>query len=247
MASTTEGNLLTARHRTRQARLSWESAQLVAAAWPLLSLDAIDESWARLEPTLMAVTIRNRSVSASMSARYYDEFRGVEGARGRFVADPTSGSVIDRDRLRTSLRVTGPFTVKRLVADGVDPSRAGDVAQVRAVGAVQRHVLDGGRGVMAGAIRQDRYVERFARVTGGNPCYFCAMLASRGAVYKSLLSADFKVHDHCACSVEPVYDVRRYEVPARSRDFEKLWSESTEGLSGNDAVNAFRRSYERGT
>lgn len=42
------------------------------------------------------------------------------------------------------------------------------------------------------------------RVTDGNPCSFCAMLATRGEVYGGE-NADFPAHYKCGCTAEPVY------------------------------------------
>lgn len=46
---------------------------------------------------------------------------------------------------------------------------------------------------------------RWRRVTDGNPCGFCAMVASRGPVYRSASSAGDgrRYHNRCGCTVEP--------------------------------------------
>ena len=78
----------------------------------------------------------------------------------------------------------------------------------------------------------------YRRVTSGNACAFCSMLASRGAVY-SQRGASFEAHDGCSCSPEPVWDIG--PEPEEVTRLRKLWRESTAGLSGKDALNAFRR------
>lgn len=114
-----------------------------------------------------------------------------------------------------------------------------DGIAVRTVGVAQKLVANSGRREMFTAMDSDR-VNRWARVTSGSSCYFCRMLASRGAVYRSDTSADFDAHGHCNCSIEPVF-ASHYEPTAQTRSDQRLWADSTDGLHGQDAVNAFRR------
>jgi len=98
--------------------------------------------------------------------------------------------------------VTGYVTAERLRSlKHPDPSR---VALVRVSGAVARHVLDSARETLLASVRADRRARGWARVTSAEPCKFCAMLASRGAVY-SATSGVFQAHDHCGCTLEPAF------------------------------------------
>ncbi|MFT3871552.1 MAG: hypothetical protein QM714_02730 [Nocardioides sp.] len=108
------------------------------------------------------------------------------------------------------------------------------------LGVGQRLVANAGRGQILAGIRADAKARRWARVTSATGCAFCRMLATRGAVYRSEESADFRAHDHCGCTIEPLFG-GRYEPPAHVRADQQLWAESTDGLSGGDALNAFRR------
>ncbi len=61
---------------------------------------------------------------------------------------------------------------------------------------------------------QDRKAIRFARVpSGSETCVFCLMLASRGAVYTSAISAGEwnHYHSHCDCRIVPAYSAK-FEV-----------------------------------
>ena len=62
------------------------------------------------------------------------------------------------------------------------------------------------------------------------------MLASRGGVYGE--GADFQAHDHCSCTAEPAYPGSR--MTATADRFREQWDRTTRGLSGDDALNAFR-------
>jgi hypothetical protein len=104
----------------------------------------------------------------------------------------------------------------------------------------------------------------WARVlVGAYSCSFCAMLASRGAVYTSKAAARGKggsplnlyhtpylnkngkqVGGFCDCEAVLVYRGRRWEGQAAADALEDLWTKSTEGHSMKDARNAFRREWE---
>jgi hypothetical protein len=150
-----------------------------------------------------------------------------------------------RDAARVSMLVTGPVNIKAKIKRATPPAQAARTALVQASGAAARHVLDGGRNTVLTVVQNDDVALGWARVTDGDPCAFCAMLASRGPAYKSRQQAAFQAHDHCACSVEPVFS-RAAEWPGRSREFQQLWNDNIRGqYSGKDAIRAFRRLYEQ--
>lgn len=57
----------------------------------------------------------------------------------------------------------------------------------------------------AGREKVQQSATRWRRVTDGHPCGFCAMVASRGPVYRSASSAGDgrRYHTRCGCTVEP--------------------------------------------
>lgn len=93
----------------------------------------------------------------------------------------------------------------------------------------------------------------FARVCSPNACDFCAMLASRGAVYLSAESAEFvgttrvrgprkpgeQFHDWCKCEVVEVRGAG--DLPALNQRLQELWDDSTKNLSGKKAQAAFSK------
>jgi hypothetical protein len=143
-----------------------------------------------------------------------------------------------------SLIVTGPVGQKSKAKRGKPADRARDESFVQASGAASRHVLTGGRRSLLTLLQDDPQALGWARVTDGDPCAFCAMLASRGPVYGTEASAKFEAHDACACTAEPVYS-RDAPWPGRAVEFQELWHYATQGYSGKDAINAFRRLYEQ--
>lgn len=93
----------------------------------------------------------------------------------------------------------------------------------------------------------------FARVCAPNACDFCAMLASRGAVYLSKESASQvgtgrvrgprrpgeAFHDHCKCEVMEVRNAR--DLPQLNVRLQELWDESGGKKSGKEALAAFSK------
>jgi hypothetical protein len=114
-------------------------------------------------------------------------------------------------------------------------------------GTVESAGLDAGRAAVTTAIRSDRLVLAVARGTSSDPCAFCAMLASRGFVYKNNQTAGVgeedvikKYHVHCRCF--PIYRwLKESELPELNAYFKKMWPIVTDGFFGVDALNAWRR------
>lgn len=126
-------------------------------------------------------------------------------------------------------------------------------------GEVQRLGAKAGRDTQERAINRDGKVKAVARQTGPNPCAFCAMLASRGFVYKSEASATSKTtlyekkngrlgftldkyHDNCGCTAITRWVAsRQSDLPELNQFFDAQWPIVTKGYKGVDALNAWRR------
>ncbi|MFI2609668.1 hypothetical protein [Kitasatospora sp. NPDC018619] len=83
-------------------------------------------------------------------------------------------------------------------------------------------VQDGGRDAIHAALQDDPGAIGYYRKTDSSPCYFCALMASRGAVYKSKRTAAFGAHPHCHCQAVPIFS-RRYQLPAENGRFASMW------------------------
>lgn len=255
MAATATGSQLTEQHRLAQLAIRAAFMRELVRLWPLINLDRLDESAGEWIGFVTDLILRFRQQSAARSLSYYDEFRTAEigerlpdRALYRNLDAPSVGAI------RTSLLVTGPVGVKSRIGKGINPEIARAKALTDVAGAAGRHVLDGGRTQLVESVEKDQQATQFARVTDGKPCYFCAMLASRGPVYRSARSGQFttsrskrgpghEFHDHCGCSVEPGF-IKDAEWPGRGREFEQLWKDSTAGKGGKKALSAFRSAYE---
>jgi hypothetical protein len=181
------------------------------------------------------------------------------------------------EQIRTSLEFTGISTTAREVfrvesvrqgetgdPDSADRTAAGRTKQImdagitRAGGAAIRLVTAAGRDQLEDLVRADAVAIGWARTTKPGCCYFCAMLASRGRVYKEDSFAlsdpkfddrpgevhDQKVHDNCGCGLRPIYSPVE-PLPDRSEELDALWVESGRQRRRDEtAIQAWRRIYE---
>ncbi|MCC6238121.1 MAG: hypothetical protein IT299_11195 [Dehalococcoidia bacterium] len=205
MAATLAGTRLTAEHRSAQLALRAITLRQVLQVWPAFDTEHAGRSWPPVENALLAIIGQRRADSTSLAAGYFEAFRAAERIGGTATPILSAFDAEAMARARTSLQVTGYVTTERLTAlKRPAPSRT---ALVRVSGAVTRHVLDGGRETLLASVRDDPRALGWERVTSAEPCNFCAMLASRGAVYAAT-TGTFQSHDHCGCVLEPKFGRR---------------------------------------
>lgn len=243
MAASAAAKRLTEAHRLAQARLGAKAVHDLLSVFPLLDVTAIDATTTRwLRVAIPLVQARRRS-SATLAASYINAFRAVEAGDlpllGSMLAD-----TVTLEQLVTSLTVTGPVALKRSIGSEVPIEQALRSASVTSSRAGMRHALNGGRETSIRMIDSDRIALGWARATSGAPCAFCAMLASRGPVYKTALTAGgdgHRYHDACHCTVEPVYHPDA-EWPPGARRYQALWNEA-KTMAGDTTTN-FRHLVE---
>lgn len=242
VAAVREAAQLTEAYRLEQLRLGATTAAQLRDAWQLIDLEAIDATLGRYLRVAVPLVRAQGQRSAELGARYIGAFRGLElGTVLGF--DPVIAPAPAVEAVTTSLTVTGPARVKSAMSRGVPLARAGELGQSGTMGSGMRQALDAGRGSVTASVDADERALGWARATSGKSCGFCAMLASRGPVYKGRDTGGFKPHDRCSCVPEPVY---RPDAPwpAGSERYAQLWDETTRGLGGDDAIAAFRAAVE---
>jgi hypothetical protein len=246
MARTEAGAVLTAQHRRAQMQLRARVLRDFTTLWPLWQGD--QPSFARLvDATIPLVTAHHR-ISSALAAGYFDTFRRAEQIPGE--PAPRLAGPINAEQVTASMYVTGRVMTGKAIAAGQSPQAAMQSALVRTSGAVTRHALAGGRDTLILSSLEDDRALGWARVTAGKPCAFCAMLASRGPVYREE-TVGFRAHDHCSCAAEPAYEGS--EWPGRAREFRDLYERaqrearvagSPSSETANPALNNFRRLIE---
>lgn len=204
MAVTPGGSRLTEAHRLAQSALGARVTREMLLLWSGLvdprRLDETTPAW--IEAALALLQVR-RIESARLAVSYLTTFRLVEAPTAP-PFPPVVGAALDVQAANVSLRVTGPISVKRAMIAGKNVAEAAEQAGVNVARTGMRHTLDGGRSTIAATTIADPAVAGFRRVTSGDACKFCALLATRGAVYSATTSR-FAAHDGCSCSAEPAY------------------------------------------
>lgn len=202
---------LTEQYRQAQIQIRAQALRDFATLWTLWKGD--DATFQQLVSAATVLVRAYRQISAAAATAYYTAFRQAAEAQGVFV--PSLAAAIPDPQIAASLYVTGRDGLRKALAAGQSVEKAQQTALVRTSGAVGRHIVDAGRQTVIAAVHADPEAVGWARVTDGNPCYFCLTLASRGAVYKTEQTADFQAHDHCACVAMPVY--KATEIPNLGR------------------------------
>lgn len=119
----------------------------------------------------------------------------------------------------------------------------------RQAAAAARVAMNGGRGMLFGVGQKDERALGWVRASRtGTPCGWCAMLISRGPVYRTAETAGFDeegdlYHDNCHCFAELVYGDEQYADKRfdLNRRYAKDWPRVTRGLSGKEALSAWRK------
>lgn len=230
-------------HQIGQGLIAAEVARSVAeSAWPLLDLRNISDSLPKLVAVIMAIIQRYGTASAVHAGDYYRTARLAASVPGRFTVTPAP--------LPPTEQVSNSLGWATHTLYGTPTPEAEQAALTNVEGIVQTLALDMGRDTILDAVAHDDKAKGWARVPESGACYFCLLLATRGAVYKSKGSFDksnkkftgageFKVHNHCACHLEPQFS-DRYEPTAEVRSALALYKATPYGANAAEARNNFR-------
>lgn len=236
-------------YRRTQALLAARMAQQVLRVWrDLMNPAKVDASWPAVRAALAPIVQQARAHSAALAGEAYMDARRDAGAPDDDF-DPEGPLSLLTRRLESALDVTGPVEFKKAIAAGKNPEQAMEAAAVRMVGTTQYLALEGGRQAMQRSIDADKRATGWARVTDADPCAWCAMLASRGPVYKTAKTAGDPrqggntYHDHCACQAWPAFTHDEPFIGIAEKLYDD-WLRETRGRGGKYAVNAFRSWWE---
>lgn len=226
---------LAERHRLAQAAVSGRTQAALSAVWGRYLRPAdLDGSFPAYSRAATAVVGAGRGLSSSVAADYYRQARAAAGLDPAGAVQPVA-EALNAAQVETVLRVTGPVEIKRRVAEGQPIGEASRQALALTLGDAARLTLNAGRETTLDAARRDPDATGWARISDGAPCAFCAMLVSRGPVYRSEASADFRSHGKCGCTAGLIFDGDGWTPEARAlRD---LWDSQ-----GGDLAS-FRSAY----
>lgn len=259
MAATEESLALVELHRQSQSRLSGMVAADIYPLTQLIDYDNIAGSYRSIEPYLLRIIVERGAQAEALAAEFYAAIRTAESISGLYT--PRGADALDLRKVQRNLRIVGPGKAGKMMQLGqpnVEESMFTNLA-----GEAQRNVVNRNRSATVNTGTADKKCVGWVRVTDGNPCAFCAMLASRGPVFKDAKMATagskrvrktrkldgikvdgYRAHPNCGCIAKPVY-APDDPWPGRGEEFRKIWDESTVGESGKNALNAFRRELAR--
>lgn len=237
MAVTLEGRRLTEQHRRAQLQIRARALSDYQRLWPIWQESNDQDTYELLVTATLALIRSYNQLSATAAGAYFTVFRQAEGIAG--TATPRIAVPPPPEEIQGNLYVTGRQAYDLGVKSGKSPAAARQNALVRTSGTVTRLTLAGGRTTIVDSSLADQRALGYARVTAGDPCAFCVMLASRGPVYKED-TVDFEAHDHCSCTGEPFY--RGADWPGRGEEFRDLYDRVAAGT--DNPVNELRRALE---
>lgn len=242
MAVTDEGTALTETQRRAQVAVARSLIASLRKTWFLLDptrLDATTSTWMMFAVEELRL---KHSESARLALNYLQDFRVAEV--GRELASLNSIDVeLGLKKAQAALYFTGPVKIKQGMTAGLTLGQASSAAFKDMARTAQMLVLNGGRNTIESGIRRDRAAIGYQRVTDGSPCYFCAMLASRGPVYRKDSFGNAKVHKGCGCSLEPVYSRSDAVWLDQNREYQAIYLEVQPGAN-QSVVAAFRQTYD---
>jgi len=226
--------MLTDNHRRSQvilgSRVADQTMQLLVNAGSGLPLE-----------DLLTVQAAGHAESAQMAVDYLQRFRQAEWGTDSLSVELAS---FDRDAAARNLgdilaqygRGVGPFATWEQVVAAI-ASLAANTA------------MWGGRSTIIKSARRAR--SSWRRVTDGDPCAFCAMLASRGPVYSRNTVLTTKTgesyHWHCGCSLEEFRGDWDDWVPSlQEQRFIDLYDRASRQVHGTKDILGTMRSLGQG-
>lgn len=225
---------------------------------PFLFIPLTSQAWNDILRSIFPLVNQARTESAVLAREYYDTQRVRH--------------TDDKDRFDVDLPAYEPAWFYEAMFPSKKAFQSNETSLGQAVQAgfrAVKEVENGGRRTIRNAVDRDSSAVGWARVaTGRETCGFCLMLVSRGPVYQDAESAGLnaddttaleildegdteafnelmtRFHPNCDCKVVPVFDRMNWQGRDDYLAARDTWREVTKGLSGRDALNAFRRAIE---
>lgn len=243
MARTRKGTLLTEAHRLLQVNLGEQLGRVLRKLFRgFIDYENIDSSSALFAQAAAPVVREFRIASRQASLDYLADFQAAEAPDLELDDEDESDAQddpIEVDEIREEVQATTRSVMKASVKRKDSKETTLARGEVAAVARGRKIAADGGRDAIISEIEQGKGPVGYCRVVDADPCPFCAMLASRGAVYRSdafeggarfVGDGKFKVHDGCDCTLEPVYDVDgKLNLPGNAEQLAKEWAEIASG------------------
>jgi hypothetical protein len=211
-----------------RAGLTLVTAAAVAKASALVTPDDPAKSASVLAEAAPMIVEQYGGAAAALALDYYDGLRAAQNVRARFSPDPVVAVRHDLIVGQIAGWALGPL---RDIEKQAEIEMAAVMAEVetRMAEVIQIETARSFRETIREGIQPDPDAEGWRRVTRGDGCPFCRMLASKSAVFVKELSARFAAHPNCNCAARPVFngedgdeiDVMQYVASQRVRTDEQ--------------------------
>lgn len=252
MAQTAAGQQLTEAHRAQQLAVRAGTYENLLRLWAVVDPRDLSGTIDVFVRAAVILAGRDFDRSAGVAGRYFELFRRIEGVPG------TAGAIVaarpSPEAMADQIRGAALSSIIRARRAGLSVERAKARSLTTVLGTIGKLVLNGGRMTIIGSVARDRQALGWGRVTSGDPCAFCRMLASRGPVYKTERGADFQPHDSCGCTAEVIYrgDGASEQASAYAREWQAAQAAarrdgSASSGTANDALNNYRRYLDGGS
>lgn len=190
--------------RSLLIKLSDAAAKDLALLWAQLDEVTVADGLMDVLPTLVD---EYGDAAAAVTSDWYDEYRADVNVGGSFVADLAAPNL----------------GAEALAGWGSQLAQSNwDSALALITGGLTKRVMNASRATVIDNTVRDPQARGWMRV-GTPECGWCAMLISRGAVFRSRSTADFAAHDNCKCGCCPAWgrdqvaSVRNEFVPTARR------------------------------
>lgn len=233
-AAASSAGAASAAARTAQVAISAAAMRDAVKLWPLLDPRRLTQTWPGWLQAMILLTKTYHAQSSLAAGRSY------RLARAEATRSPAPSSLIklaappSDEWMTRAYGFAGPGTLSK---DTAQPNTALSTV----LGTTSRIVMDGGRTTVFDTVEDDPVAVGWYLQTDGRPCYWCAMIASRGVVYKEhsldASNARFegdgtaKLHNHCHCCLAPAFSVD-HELPDISQEAQDVYYDATRGLKG---------------
>jgi hypothetical protein len=197
------------------------------ALWKRLPLDdlgTLEDALYQLYPRLVE---ESAEVASSAALEWYEKQREAEGVAKAYSPVMPTGLVDENE----AAKIVGAAI--RDLREGVGRARV----LTRLTDGARKLISDSGRATVQHAAESDPKSPRYARVpTGAETCAWCMLWASRGFVYKSEETAQFKrSHFKCDCQIVPSWDKRPRVRGYDSKRYERMYQQAVDDLADEGA------------
>lgn len=200
-------------------------------AFALLKQADLATSVPHVARVVHAIIVKYARMAVSLAARQYEQ--AAAGLQGR-----------------PPLQIPTPPTLQQVEAM-VEHATEAPTAADAVVAEAERIVVEASHTTTLETVFADRRAKGYARVPEPSPCAFCALLATRGPVYKddSFDAANkrftgpgkARVHDDCRCDLEPIFTA--WEPSAQVREWQKLYGDLPPTSGTKATLKAWRKAF----